>query len=222
MRLFIIPIVGSLSAQPPVAQNHPPFKSVFDPKPIEQMGFGELLDTGRQALNNLTVIPQVHGNIHLLRLQEVMKSLSKTLPLVTYDSSITPIERGVDGLIHSAMHPVDFAKEKYKGTSWDVRHITEAEAASGLLRGIVIVMLLYFIIGFIILAKFYKAEGIERIPHAQFWVAYPSLVMDGVNYARDQVGIGSNKDSSGSYERIADPSAKFSGSRDTFSQFEPI
>ena len=222
MRLFSVSIVGALAAQPPVVQNPPPFKSIFDAKPIEEMGFGELLDTGRQALNNITMIPQVHGNIHLLRLQEVMKSLSKTLPLVTYDSSITPIERGVDGLIHNAFHPIEFAKQEYKGTSWDVRHITEAEAASGLLRGLVIIMLLYFIIGFIILAKFYKAEGIERIPHAQFWVAYPSLVMDGVNYAKDQVGIGYSKDSQGSYERIADPSTKFSGSRDTFSQFEPI
>jgi hypothetical protein len=46
--------------------------------------------------------------------------------------------------------------------------------------------------------------------------------MDGINYAKDQVGIGSNRESNGAYERIADPSTKFSGSRDTFSQFEPL
>jgi hypothetical protein len=219
MRLFVLGVMAVRAAQPPAAA---PFKSIFDTKPIEQMGFGELLDTGREALNNLTVIPLVRGNVHLLRLQEVMKSLSKTLPLVTYDSSITPIERGVDGLIHNALHPVEFLGNEYRGASWDFRHITERDSAYGLLRGLVIIMLLYFIIGFIIMAKYYKAEGPERIPHAQFWMAYPSLVMDGINYARDQVGITSDKGNSTSYERIADTSTKFHGSRDTFSQFEPI
>jgi len=222
MRLYIFPVIGTLAAQPPVAPHPTPFKTIFDAKPIEEMNFSELLDTGRQALNSLSAIPLVPGNMHYLRLQEVMKSLSKTLPLVTYDQSISPIERGADGLIHNVMHPVEFAKEHYKGTSWDVRHITEAEAASGLLRGILIVMLLYFIIGCIIMTKYYNAEGVERIPHSQFWIAYPSLVMDGVHYAKDQVGIGSNRESNGAYERIADPSTKFSGSRDTFSQFEPL
>jgi hypothetical protein len=217
MRLFLISVAAA--APHPAAT---PFKSVFDSKPIEEMGFGELLNTGREALNNLTVIPMVAGNVHLLRVQEVMKSLSKTLPLVTYDASITPIERGVDGMIHNALHPVEFLGKEYKGASWDFRHITKPDSAYGLLRGLVIIMLLYFIIGFIIMAKYYKADGPDRIPHSQFWLAYPSLVMDVVNYARDQVGIGSDKGTNASYERIADPSTKFQGSRDTFSQFEPI
>ena len=223
MRLVLLSLLsGVLSTQPPANQPHAPFKSIYDTKPIEEMSLGELLNTCREALNNLTLIPHVHGNAHVGRLQEVFKSLSKTLPLVTYDTSISPIERGVDGLIHNALHPVEFVKNEYTGASWDVRHITQPDAAYGLLRGLVIIMLLYFVIGFVVLTKFYNAQGVERIPHSQFWVAYPALVMDGVVYVRDQIGIGGDKIASGSYDRIVDSSNKFSGSRDTFSQFEPI
>ena len=216
---WLMLVVGIVVASPVQAGL---FQSQYDKKPIEQMKFGELLDTGREALNNITILPQVAGSVHVHRLQEVLKSLSKTLPLVTYDDSINPIERGVDGLVHSVFHPIAFAEDHARGASWDVRHITAPGSAFGIFRGLMLVVFLYFVIGFIVLAKFYHAEGTERIPHAQFWVDYPSLVTDGVYYAKDLAGFNNDKDSNGTYERIVHSSTKFSSSRDTFSQFEPI
>jgi hypothetical protein len=199
-----------------------PFQSLFDAKPIEQMTFSELLITGIEALNNVTMLPNVMGNIHVHRLQEVLRSLSKTLPLVTYDESISPIERGLDGLVHNVFHPVDYAERQVRGARWDARHITASGSASGILRGLALILCIYMLVGFIVLSKYYSAEGMERIPHLQFWVAYPSLVLDGIYYVKDLTGFSNGMGTNGTYERIVNPSTKFGSGRDTFSQFEPI
>ena len=53
------------------------FKSQYDAKPIDQMTFSELLTTGKESLNNITMIPHVKGNVHVTRLQEVLKAVCK-------------------------------------------------------------------------------------------------------------------------------------------------
>jgi hypothetical protein len=73
----------------------------------------------------------------------------------------------------------------------------------------------------VILAKYYDAQGMERVPHLSFWLSYPGLVMDGVHYLKDLAGF-QNVGGVG-YDRISTNSIKYpDASRDTFSQFEPI
>lgn len=194
------------------------------------------LTAAKEDLNNITMVPVMRGNPYITHLQDVIKAVrvrvwfhfcnfflqfSKTLPLVVQDSSIGQIERGADGLIHDVFHPIETFEHGIQGASWDVRHITSYRSSFILLRGLVIVFLLYIICGMIIMVKYHNAQGIERLPHLSFWMSYPGLVTDGVFYVRDMVGLHGG---GGSYDRLSNSSnVKFpDASRDTFSQFEPI
>lgn len=189
-------------------------------KHIDRMSFGELLKEGKEALNSISQAGNLTHHPEIIRMQKVLNAFSKTLPLVTYDQSITPIERGADGLLHEIFHPVLTAQEQLHGLSWDIRHITEESSAFILLRGIAIMFCLYVIVGAMIMSKYYNANGIDRIPHVSFWLAYPGLVLDGITFVGDRLGFDM---SSATYQRLAVAvGGKSTGARDTFSQFEPI
>ena len=189
-------------------------------KPIDQMSFGELLKEGKEALNSITHTGNLSNHPEIIRMQNVLNAFSKTLPLVAYDQSISPLERGADGLLHEIFHPVLTAQEKLHGLSWDIRHITEESSAFILLRGIAILFCLYIIVGAMIMAKYYNADGLDRIPHLSFWLAYPGLVVDGITFVGDRIGFDM---SSATYQRLTVAvGGKATGARDTFSQFEPI
>jgi hypothetical protein len=189
-------------------------------KQVEQINFGELLKEGKEAMNGIASLPNMINNAEVIRMQKVLNAFSKTLPLVTYDQSITPLERGADGLIHEVFHPVDTAKDKLAGLSWDLRHITQEHSAFIILRGLVIFFCLYVLIGALIMTKYYNAEGIDRIPHVSFWLAYPGLVVDGIAFVSDRLGCDVPPET---YQRLnIAVASKNVGSRDTFSQFEPI
>ena len=72
----ILFVLGAISkaAIPPT-----PYRSQFDAKPIDQMTYAELLVTGKEALNNVTLIHQVRGNVHVTRLQEVLKAVCSVM-----------------------------------------------------------------------------------------------------------------------------------------------
>lgn len=208
MRLFLIAAIITAS------------KGAAPTKTIDQMSFGELLKEGTDAINGIASIPNMAGNVQVVRMQEVIKAFAKTLPLVTYDESISPLERGADGLIHEVLHPIDTVKDKIGGLSWDLRHITAPRSSFIILRGIIIFFCLYILIGAFFLARNYNAQGIDRIPHLSFWMAYPGLVVDGITYVSDRLGCDVPPET---YQRLnIAVSGKNSGSRDTFSQFEPI
>jgi hypothetical protein len=193
---------------------------VAPPKPVEQMSFGELLNEGKEAINNITLIANMAHHPQVVRMQNVLNAFSKTLPLVTYDQSISPLERGADGLIHGVFHPIDTARNNLAGLSWDLQHITQEHSSFIILRGLVIFFCLYIIIGAFIMAKYYNADGVDRIPHLSFWMAYPGLVVDGIAFVSDRLGCDV---SPSTYQRLSVAVAsKNMGSRDTFSQFEPI
>ena len=115
---------------------------------------------------------------------------------------------------------MEYIENGLHGVKWDVMHITSDRSSFILLRGIIVIFLMYILIGMCIMTKVYDAQGHERVPHMSFWMTYPGLVADGVYYAKDLVGANACAD--GTYQRVANPNNKFSGSRDTFSQFEPI
>lgn len=195
-------------------------RAAAPPKPIEQMSFGELLNEGKEAINNITLLANMAHHPQVVRMQNVLNAFSKTLPLVSYDQSISPLEKGADGLIHSVFHPIDTAGTNIAGLAWDVKHITQAHSAFIILRGLIIFFCIYIIIGAIIMAKYYNADGIDRIPHLGFWMAYPGLVVDGIAYVSDRMGC---EVEPSTYQRLSVAvGSKQVGSRDTFSQFEPI
>ena len=190
------------------------------PPDVAHMGVKDLLTEGTHALNNLTHSGNLQNNPDLIRLQGVFAALSGSLHDITQDASIGFLERGVDGLIHEAFHPIDFVEDQLHGAVWDAENITDTRSSFNLLRGIVVLFCCYVLIGSIIMAKYYNAVGMERMPHLSFWMAYPGLVNDGVAFAIDMIGSGNREIG---FDRIsAVPSSKFSGSRETFAQFEPI
>ncbi|CAK9047408.1 unnamed protein product [Durusdinium trenchii] len=76
---------------------------------------------------------------------------------------------------------------------WNVEHIDHYGAASGLLRGIIEVAIVYLVCGAIYNYQMQGARGIHLIPHVGFWMNYPSLVMDGVKYATQPGAKASSK-----------------------------
>lgn len=72
--------------------------------------------------------------------------------------------------------------------AWNVEHIYHSNAASALLRGVILFGLAYVSVG-----SFFKyqtgARGIEMIPHVSFWMEYPAMVADGVTYSKVLLGM---------------------------------
>jgi len=190
------------------------------PKTADEMTFAELLKEGKEAINKIAVLPHMAQEIHVVKIQEVLKAFSRKLPALALDETISPLESGIDGLIHEVFHPIDTAKAGLKGLSWDMRHITSDRSAFIILRGLIIFFCLYILIGAFLTAKYYNAHGIDRIPHLSFWMAYPGLVVDGIAYVADQLGCDVPPET---YQRLnIAVASKNAGARDTFSQFEPI
>lgn len=73
-------------------------------------------------------------------------------------------------------------------TMWNIEHIERRNAASALLRGLILFGLLYVSVG-----SFFKyqtgARGVEMIPHISFWAEYPAMVNDGVQYSKILLGL---------------------------------
>lgn len=190
------------------------------PKPIDKMGFGDLLAAGVVSLSELAKLENMHANPHVIRLNGILSALSRTLPLVNYDESISGVERQADGLIHDLFHPIQTAENGLRGAYWDAQHLTSDRSSFNLLAAILVGLSLYIIVGACIMAKYYDARGIDQIPHLSFWMAYPGLVIDGIVFVADSIGFDIT---SGSYQRLQVlVNNKSVGSRDTFSQFEPI
>jgi len=73
-------------------------------------------------------------------------------------------------------------------TMWNVEHIYHRNAASNLMRGIILFGFAYVSVG-----SFFKyqtgARGMEMLPHITFWMEYPAMVNDGVTYSKILLGL---------------------------------
>jgi len=100
-----------------------------------------------------------------------------------------------------------------------VEHLDHRGAASDLLRGLIIVAVVYFCVGSAYKHHALGAQGLDMIPHVGFWVEYPNLVMDGVKYASAFITelIGGRPASP-----MGMPGGSLAGAdRDTFANFTP-
>merc|ERR1719401_524476 len=73
-------------------------------------------------------------------------------------------------------------------TLWNIEHIYHRNAASSLLRGLILFGLAYLVLG-----SFFKyqmgARGVDMIPHVSFWMEYPNFVVDGMTYSKMLLGL---------------------------------
>ena len=108
---------------------------VEPPKPIDRMSFGELLTAGMDSVNDIAKEQSMHMNPHVVRLREILNGLSKTLPLVNYEESLSGMERQADGFIHDIFHPIETTEDKLRGAYWDAGHLTSDRSSFNLLFG---------------------------------------------------------------------------------------
>jgi len=101
----------------------------------------------------------------------------------------------------------------------NVEHLDRRGKATGLLRGVILVIAAYVIGGSAYKYQAMGARGLEMVPHIGFWQEYPALVADGMKYAPQLLascfaghGIGSGGNGFASSGR---------SDRDTFAHFEP-
>lgn len=112
---------------------------------------------------------------------------------------------------------------------WNVEHITNFGAASGLLRGLIELAVMYLVCGCLYKSQVYGATGKDMIPHIDFWQEYPGLVVDGIKFSQQLITGSSSSGgySSGNFLGGGSSSSNFGGfqrmgaERDTFAQFEP-
>lgn len=142
------------------------------------------------------------GDADMLTLKELLAALSVT-------STAPPGGRGAvqersssrDGssLLGPWQHDINqFQKYVSRGlpgvedeihdTIWNVEHITSPNRATTLLRGVILIAVVYVSVGSFIKYQTVGARGIEMLPHIGFWTDYPQLVSDGILYSKILLG----------------------------------
>lgn len=109
-------------------------------------------------------------------------------------------------------------------TVWNIEHLENYGMATSMLRGILELAAIYLIVG--CGYKYYAtgAVGMDMIPHISFWMEYPALMMDGVQYAKNAFGAGdgfASGASGGGASRAGFEPIRSSSERDSFASFEP-
>ncbi|CAE8682872.1 unnamed protein product, partial [Polarella glacialis] len=119
-----------------------------------------------------------------------------------------------------------------ESVAWNIEHIENRNAASGLLRGLLEAAAIYLVCGCVYKHQALGARGQDMIPHIDFWLEYPAMVVDGIKYAQmmaqelvgksggGQGSFGGGFSSGGSAGSFQ-PIGASSNDRDTFAHFEP-
>ena len=129
------------------------------------------------------------------------------------------VEYAVDTSLHNILHPVSSLTEGTRGAIWDLRHPFAYRTLFNWLRGLLVFFILYSLVGCYYKANFEGATGLDRIPHLAFWLDYPQLVMDGVNFLIAKIVGGS---AAGLNFLASARDSKYISARDSFANFEPI
>eukprot|EP00929_Paragymnodinium_shiwhaense_P053772 TRINITY_DN26940_c0_g1_i1.p1 TRINITY_DN26940_c0_g1~~TRINITY_DN26940_c0_g1_i1.p1 ORF type:complete len:383 (-),score=67.68 TRINITY_DN26940_c0_g1_i1:46-1194(-) len=69
-------------------------------------------------------------------------------------------------------------------TIWNLEHLEKRGVASKMLRSMIMLGVAYLCIGALIKSQTTGARGVDMIPHIGFWMEYPALVSDGIEYAK--------------------------------------
>jgi len=163
------------------------------------------------ALQNLKVKYSIDdGDADMLTLKELLASLSvsttpgpggQSLSLGMAQTAQRSQGGGGQqgGLLSPFVHDIN-QFEKYVGrgipgiedgihdTIWNIEHITSRNAATTLLRCLLLVAVVYIAVGSLIRYQGEGARGLDMVPHIGFWMDYPNLVADGILYAKILAG----------------------------------
>mmetsp|Transcript_117393 Transcript_117393/g.191088 ORF Transcript_117393/g.191088 Transcript_117393/m.191088 type:complete len:367 (-) Transcript_117393:73-1173(-) len=139
--------------------------------------------------------------------QESRSEFDRTIGAYRHDWSLAKelVREGLPGL------------EQDVGASiWQAEHLGNRGNAQTLLRHLIEIALIYLALGALYKNQVLGASGMDMIPHISFWMEYPQLVMDGVNYAKlFLTGSAGGGNFGGGFEPLG------RAERDTFAQFEP-
>jgi Autophagy-related protein 27 len=129
------------------------------------------------------------------------------------------VEYAVDTSLHNILHPIYSIREGGRGAIWDLQHPFSYRSCFIWLRGLLILFVIYSLVGCWYKATYEKAEGINRLPHLAFWLDFPQLVIDGVNFTVAKLVGGGT---AGLNFIASARDSKYLSARDSFANFEPI
>lgn len=136
---------------------------------------------------------------------------------VVGSSVIQRAKHDISYLSHNVREGLPGLQREIHDTIWNVEHLGKHGVGSGMLLDILMIALVYLGVGSAYKYQTMGARGIDMIPHIGFWMEYPKLVSDGMNYSMMIVGgwIGQpSLKGGGGYQPVG-------SDRDTFSHFEP-
>jgi hypothetical protein len=187
--------------------------------PVDQMNGHQLIGAAKGTVAKIAKDPKTTSMDDVNKLNHIIDALDKHLPAHADSAPVSGMEQGVDTAVHAVFHPFDDTAHQMKSLKFDINHLGWEDSGWGLLKGFLVLVTLYVVIGVIVMKKVYNANGIESLPHLSFWMSYPGLVMDGVSFVMDKLGLSSATP----YNSLATVVNKGGNpARDTFSQFEPI
>lgn len=156
------------------------------------------------ALQNLKVRYSIDdGDADMLTLKELLASLSVTstgapgsLGLAqqhhhhsSHDGGLlSPWAHDVSQFEKYASHGLPGIQEGLHDTIWNIEHIGNRGVATTLLRGVILVAVVYVAVGSLVRYQTLGVRGVEMLPHVGFWMDYPNLVADGILYAKILAG----------------------------------
>lgn len=132
------------------------------------------------------------------------------------NSVLGPWKHDIGYLAQNLRDGIPGLEREVHDTIWNVEHMQKPGVASGLLRGITMLVAIYLVGGGLYKYQTMGARGMDMIPHIGFWMEFPALVLDGVRYSIFLVSeaFGSSGSRPGTF-------AATSTDRDTFAHFEP-
>lgn len=135
------------------------------------------------------------------------------------DSVLRPWKQDLGYVTQNVRDGLPGLEREIHDTIWNVEHIGKQYVATGMLRGVIMIAVVYLVGGGAYKYQTMGARGLEMVPHIGFWMEYPQLVADGLRYvgilAGDCVGRPSARGGSGGFQ------ASVPSDRDTFAHFEP-
>jgi len=155
----------------------------------------------------------------LIKLHPEAKALENPNAIYLDNDMQSYVEYAVDTSLHNILHPVSSLSQGTYGAIWDLRHPFAYRTMFNWLRGLFIFFCIYAAVGCWYKITYENATGLDRMPNLSFWLDYPQLVLDGVNFSVAKVVGGGTA----GFNFVASArDSKYLSARDSFANFEPI
>eukprot|EP00416_Gambierdiscus_australes_P040043 CAMPEP_0171105278 /NCGR_PEP_ID=MMETSP0766_2-20121228/62296_1 /TAXON_ID=439317 /ORGANISM="Gambierdiscus australes, Strain CAWD 149" /LENGTH=331 /DNA_ID=CAMNT_0011566073 /DNA_START=183 /DNA_END=1177 /DNA_ORIENTATION=+ len=96
------------------------------------------------------------------------------------NSVLDPWRKDVGYLADNLQRGLPGLQREVHDTIWNVEHLERRGVASELLRGVIMIGLVYFLGGLAYNYQVHGLSGMRAVPHVGFWMEYPELVKEGV------------------------------------------